>query len=344
MLPTGVTAQNLRNAYWGEQKTLVALGTLYDRSPGAVRYWFQQLGIPTRGIKESQALTARAVSPDEVAEMTRLYTQGLSCFDVGKRLGRAAGLVGDHLRRVGVTRDQKTSIRLAVSRGKIRTTTLNERFFETLTPASAWVLGLIFGEGHVRIKLGESYSVYLAGTEQVLQKVAKHLRFNRSPKRVRVTNCWVLVWNSRKMVSDLTRYGLLGGNKSKTMRWATTLPTEMLFHFVRGLWDSDGSWRLRGSCLNASYTSASSGFVRDLKQVLENQGWTPKTRTRKVSAGVRIGNKQHTPVGKQLVRSDLRLSARDSREFAKWVYADTTAAIRCDRKYNAAICGRGYGC
>jgi len=330
------TTQELHHAYWDEGKTLVDLAQYYGRSPGVIWHRFRKLGIPTRGIKESQALTERAVSSAEVEKMAKLYAEGLSCLDIGEALGRHGALVGTHLREIGVTRSQPDSIRLAVSRGKIRTTTLNERFFETLTPASAWILGLIFGDGHVRVKTGQSYSVYLAGTKAVMQKVAKHLGFNRAPKKSRGANCWILVWNSRVLVEDLKRFGLVGGSKAKTMRWPVGIAAQLLPHFVRGLWDSDGSWSGKGRAPRASYTSASRRFITDLQQVLKTKGWETKIH-KKVNYGVKIKGRWHTPATKRLLAYDLWLNVAHSREFSEWVYANSVKKTRCSRKHARAI-------
>lgn len=336
------TAKELHQAYWGQGKTLVDLAQHYGRSPGALWYWFRKLGVPTRSVKASQAQTARAVSSDEVEEMLQLYSQGWSCADVGKKLGRAAGLVGNHLRLRKATRSQADSIQLAITRGKIRTTTLKEHFFETLTPASAWVLGLIFGDGHVRVVPGQSYSVYLAGTEDVLQQVTECLGSNRKVRKVTNSRCWISVWNSKTLVGDLVKLGLLGGRKATTMRWPTGVPAALLPHFIRGLMDSDGGWQRRGSSLRATYTSASRDFISELRSVFEARGWTTRLYE-KISYGAKVGGKWHTPPTRRLACYDLVLNADSSRSLAEWIYSDSVMGNRCEAKRAKATEGTQHG-
>jgi DNA-binding CsgD family transcriptional regulator len=325
-----VDAQTLHNAYWNEGETLVTLGQRYGKAPGTIHHWFQKYQIPTRSVTESRKLTARAVTPTEAQQMVELYAQGLSSDEVGAKFGRAGRLVRTHLTQAGVMRPKAVAVRRAANEGKIRATTLNARFFKTLTPASAWVLGLLFGDGHVQIIEGHSYGIHLAGSKQVLEAVAQHLGHNREPKQMKqkgkLLNCWKLAWYSKTMIEDLAKFGLAGGNKARTMRWPEGITEEMLPHFVRGLWDSDGGWTRKGEHLDARYASASDGFTQDFKEVLEVKGWLP-----------RLSHYQTPLNGKLFSCNQLRLRAEDSRELAKWVYEGTTIELRCLRKFRIAL-------
>ena len=324
------TAQELHNAYWQQGETLVSLGKQYGCRPSAVWSRFRKLGIPTRNTRESNVLKSRRVTPEEAAQMVELYQQGLSLTDVGNRLGRAARLVGDHLEAAGVPRrSRKEGVRLAVANGKIRTTTLDETFFRRLTPASTWVLGLIFGDGHIanRPKIGQ-YQVFLAGTKQVCSAAQVLLGIDKPAKKRPTADCWILQWSSRTLVGDLGKFGLIGGSKARTMEWPSHLPKRLLPHFVRGLWDSDGGWARRGKHLRANYTCSSIRFTKSLKHMLEARGWSPRFWVHRTKLN-----------GKKFIGYRLELLAEHSRELARWLYCDTTSSLRCERKHR--ICEKG---
>ena len=321
-----VTAQELHQAYWVEGFNLVALGERYGKSPGTVWGWFKKLGVPTRNAKEMCANQARAVTADEIDRMVRRYQEGLSSNDIGKEFGRDGRLIRTHLKRAGVLRTHVKAVQLL---RKIRRTALNEDFFQILTPSSAWVLGLIFGDGHVQRIEGKSYSIVLVGEEQVMTEAAKHVGHNREPKRVKQKgkelNVWKVLWCSKKMVYSLEKYGLTGGNKSRTMRWPPNISGKLFPHFIRGLWDSDGCWRRRGNCLQANYTSASAGFIDDLNVVLKTKGFDPKVRSYQTALN-----------GKLFSCNQLSLRAFDSRRLSAWLYRNTTPSLRCEKKYLVA--------
>jgi hypothetical protein len=94
----------------------------------------------------------------------------------------------------------------------------------------------------------------------------------------------------------------------------------MLSHFLRGLWDSDGSWQIRGSSVRAKYTSASKGFVEDLRRVVGGKiySWTSDL------------------VKKGAVGYHLELTVAESRKLAWRMYPGSRCETRCRRKFAAA--------
>lgn len=323
-----VSAEELRHLYWDEGETLVDLGKRYQRSPGTVHGWFQFRGIPTRSVKESRTRLDCAVTPEEEHQMVEFYQTGLSSNDVAEKLGRDGRLVRMHLQKAGVLRGRAEAVQLALQSGKIRKITVNEHFFDVWTPASAWVLGLVFGDGHVHHDpTAYNYQTTLAGTEQVCRAVALVLGHASGPKPHSSANCWLLRWSSKYMVTSLGERFELCGSKARRLKFPE-VPEEAMPHFVRGLWDSDGGWRVKGGYVSAYYVSASEGFVQALQLLLQEKARPSSSRLDVLRTVLN---------GKNFVSYRLSLSADGSRRLIKWLYHDSTAALRCARKYERVV-------
>jgi hypothetical protein len=315
-------AEELRAAYWDGDDTLVTLGAKYGCSPGNVARWMKKYGIPTRSISESRKRLKNAIHESEVDEMVRLYAQGLSSNDVGRELGRAGRLVRTHLKKRGVLRPRNKAHGLARKQGKLRQVSLNEEVFKgVLTPDTAWVLGLIYGDGHVQRIEGVQYGVHLAGTEQVCAAASAVVGHGGTPKRIQDLNVWRVGWHSKTLVESLLRHGLSGGSKATTMTFPE-VPDVLLSHFVRGLWDSDGSWQVRGAGFRGSYYTASRLFAESLYDVLRERGWDPRLYERHPELN-----------GKVFTGWCVYLKTADSRALAAWLYKNSASAIRCARKH-----------
>lgn len=330
------TAQTLKAAYWERGETLVTLGQQYGVPPGMVHRWFKKLGVPTRSVKDAAQARASTVTADEQARMVALYAEGKSSTDIAQLLDRDSRLVRMHLEAAGVLRSRAEGVRLAVSRGKIKQHKFDETFFDTWTPEMAWVLGLIFGDGHVQARKGTSYAVQLACSLEVGEKVCALLKLSKKPRRVRAKdkitgelrelNCWMVEFYSRVVVERLRDYGLTGGSKAKTMQFPD-VPAEMLPHFVRGLWDSDGSWSSRG--FTATYTTASSVFLTQLRARLALVGLpTDPARERSVVRG-----------SKTFRWWTLTVDSVWAPKLAEWLYCGVSTSMRCERKFGMAKMG-----
>lgn len=265
------------------------------------------------------------VTAVEIGRMVDLYATGMSSTDISKAVGRDGRLVRTHLKAAGVLRNRADAVRLAVDSGKIRSSDMlvREDFFHSWTPESAWVLGLLFGDGHVRNndRTGQR-QITLAGTEEVCRKVAAALGHQRGPVRHNQgANCWLLKWSSWRMVKELSERFAMSGAKATTMKFPD-VPDEALPHFVRGLWDSDGGWDRRGSHVRANYACSSDVFVGSLMHVLRGRNWDPRKY-------------EHRTVlnGKEFIGFRIELLAAHTRELAWWLYRDSLSMIRCDRKY-----------
>jgi len=280
-------------------------------------------------------MRGRPVTGKERAEMRALYEEGLSSNQIGERLGRSGRLVRTHLKNVGALRTRAEAVTLARQQGRLRRVPLNEDFFEgALTASAAWVLGLLYGDGHLQEIEGVSYQVLLAGSEQVVRAASDLVGFGGKVSKMRDVSCWRAAWSSKRMLYSLKSLGMESGSKASSMLFPS-LSTSCLPHFVRGLWDSDGSWCVRGKSVRAVYLTASSAFAGGLSRVLSRAGIRPSVR--EVCTRYRYKGAVRDA---EAFRFDLVVS--ETRKLAGWLYADSTMGTRCARKYEqASVCYRG---
>lgn len=258
--------------------------------------------------------------------MAQLYMEGQSSREVARYFQCTARHVRRLLVRMGVTRSQAAAVALSNAQQKNRRVFFNQDFFEVLNEDSAWVLGLIYGDGHVmRDTRTGNYGVTLAGDKETLDRVASLLSLATLPRQVS-PNGWTLTWYSYRMVQSLRQWGLVGGNKARELRWPGALPTVLQAPFLRGLWDSDGSWCRRGRSLRGRYTSASALFIEDLRLVLLG-----------LDIACKVGTRITFLRGKLFPCSYLETGAADSRRLARVLYTHSRDLTRTPRKYAVVL-------
>ena len=164
---------------------------------------------------------------------------------------------------------------------------LDETFFSCWSPASAYVLGVIFTDGslHLSKRLSGEERQYCGAVTisqkepELLSKVGALIghsgRFHRRERRdsgnTVAGEVYVLSFSSATMIADLVWRGLQP-RKSLTLRFPA-MPKKLQRHFIRGCWDGDGSVFLeRGRKLAASFVSGSQAFIVELLEVLHQQG------------------------------------------------------------------------
>lgn len=130
---------------------------------------------------------------------------------------------------------------------------INEDFFKHWSNEMAYVLGVIYTDGHINPghKLDPSQKtttmsprlVIVQKEPELLRKVSKLMNCNMElrykKKRGIAGGLYVFDVCSEKIYGDLTSLGL-SPQKSKTMEFPS-IPMEFARHFIRGCWDGDGS-------------------------------------------------------------------------------------------------------
>ncbi len=151
---------------------------------------------------------------------------------------------------------------------------VNEYFFNTWSPAMAYILGFIFADGClVEYKNGYHGLDITCKDLRHLRLIKKKLKAqHKIGKKERGYRIQI---RNKYIYNDLVKLGLTP-RKSKIVKFPKILKKHAS-HFIRGLFDGDGSvmvwreprwkhtWQIR-----VSFTSGSQGFLRDLKKHLES--------------------------------------------------------------------------
>ncbi len=120
---------------------------------------------------------------------------------------------------------------------KIIKYSVNETFFDIWSDDLAWVLGLIWTDGHLT-----GNTVSITSKDKILLEKVNSITGNERPLRIRVTGrAWDLSICNRQVVKRLREIGLISGVEGKTRNIEfPNMPFVFKSSFVRGLIDGDG--------------------------------------------------------------------------------------------------------
>jgi hypothetical protein len=209
------------------------------------------------------------------------------------------------------TRSKEDARVLALVRNKVSYTKIDENgnekevlleisyykkdFFKTWSAEMAYLLGLIYTDGHLdpgrkldpsrktnltipRVTLTQKEPEILHKAVKLLESNAKILfRKRRVYSNTVAGELYYFHINSESIYFDLLKLGLTP-KKSLTLRFPS-IPLEYVRHFIRGCWDGDGSVYIEKDTnkLVASFVSGSFDFIRGICDALEREGFRPKT-------------------------------------------------------------------
>lgn len=258
------------------------------------------------------------VTQEESAGFRSMYDEGSSVAQISRHFGRSSYMVYRHLKRSGQLRSPMEGLQLASRQGRLqggrgRGMAFDDAVYECeLDSRSAWALGLIYGDGslHPNGRL----QVACGPDRDVAEKLTKMFVSGYEPRFK--DNCWLFEVYSHRVMESLAIHGLTPGSKTYTMEFPE-VPDELLPHFVRGLWESDGSMGLRSGVLK--YASASHGFVESLRDVLYD-----RVQVNRAKLGTNKNDNCMT----------IAYGSGTAVRLAKWLYASSESKMRCDRKWS----------
>lgn len=242
----------------------------------------------------------RDLSEDERSRICSLYNEGTRLEDICKAVGLSRTPLKERLKRWGLTRGRTATMRALGESGALNKTGCRPEFLRAWTLASAWVWGLFFGDGWVR-----PGQIWIAGSQDVVDEVKRIS--GCTAKSLQGVGCLKLALGGMwavKLVEE--KFALLPGPKSHKIRWPL-LPADCLRAFVRGLWDSDGSFWLQGNrkqYLYSGYGSCSREFVVALRDIL----------------GANAGVKNAVVEQQQHESYVIRYASEDSLKLGNWLY------------------------
>lgn len=158
--------------------------------------------------------------------------------------------------------------------GRKRQHSFNEHFFSVVeTEAQAYFLGFLAADGCVRkqldgveLTLQEKDVEILTLFKEVLGGTSSDLYYKEKDIG---SNAYRLMLMSKQMALDLNSWGITPA-KSHTMQIQKPIPEHLLRHFLRGLWDGDGSISEKSfSLLTASalFADQLEGWIFDVSKI-----------------------------------------------------------------------------
>lgn len=199
-----------------------------------------------------------------------------------------------------------------------------------ITPAKAWMVGLIFGDGCIHRDNG---GITLVSADADIPPKIAAITGGTPNLRKYMGKYPHIYMYQRKLWTDLQSEFGLCPNKSKVIRWPENMPDEMLPHFMRGLIDSDGCWSHKGAgrfahLLQFLYTSVSREFIVGLEHCLRSKLSLPPVKVRSFA----ITGFASSTISDSIA-TGIRYSHNASVTLGVWAYKDSTPATRNDRKF-----------
>lgn len=251
----------------------------------------------------------------EKDEIVKLYDSGMGCYKISKIFSCSPSTINNFLKKHKVN-TQKTP-------NNYRKYTLNENYFEKIdSEVKSYFLGLIYSDGCItksslRITLQEEDSYIL---EKLLKELSADAKlYDIKKRKITHKNQKLLAISNKKIVNDLNSLGVFQ-NKSLSIEFPTNdiLPIKYLPHFIRGVFDGDGSvFNYERMINNKKYIEygltiiSTEHFIKKLNEILN------------------CGNIYKTNNGKNYFISFK--NKKDIKKIVDFLYQDST--IHLNRKY-----------
>ena len=230
-------------------------------------------------------------------KLFELYVEKrMSLTDIGKLAGCTRVNVHYKLKKFRIDARSKTEARtLALDKGKIKTTRIdefgneigivfrkiryNEKFFKEWSAEMAYVLGLIYTDGNLHIRKAKSgYEIgiltFAQKDKELVEKFLKlmgcdaPIRFKERRELESTTAGELFYFNigNNDIANDLIRLGVTTA-KSLNMKFPK-IPNKYFRHFVRGVFDGDGSVYLDKLTIRVKLLSGSCSFIQTLNKLM----------------------------------------------------------------------------
>ena len=192
------------------------------------------------------------IEDDKKDEIIKKYTSGLS-IDKLQEIYPQYG-------RNRIYRMLKENCVMRNDSEKSRKYTYNKDFFKVIdTEEKAYWLGFIYADGYIvngiKGKNKDSLGITLSNEDKEhIEKFKKSIDSNH-PIRIYKTkygsNSARIIIQDEELVADLIELGVLR-NKSLILKFPTTdmVDKSLIYHFIRGYFDGDGSFKKKGQKLN----------------------------------------------------------------------------------------------
>ena len=291
------------------------IGEIYHIDKSHVARLLKSIGVT---IKDR-----RKIKEDEYENIIRLYNNGISSLALAKMYSVDKAIILKILRNCSIERRDYSH-----SQQKY---TLKEDYFDIIDTANkAYILGWWYSDGN---RHGNNLRIQLqAGDIEILEKINKELGSNR-PIPVYSRKQYGENWQdgcrldivNKHMAKALDNAGVIE-NKSLVIRYPDWLDTSLNRHFIRGLFDGDGSVLKTENRHNATITGTS-WLCNSIKEIVKSE--------LHIHCNVCLADTDNG------ITSVFVISGKNNvKIFLDWIYKD--AELYLDRKYQ--IYKRKYLC
>ncbi len=196
----------------------------------------------------------------------------------------------------------------------------NDSYFKTWSNEMAYFLGFIAADGHVRPQNNLLMINIIDSDRHIIESMKKSLGYpgpllavNKKHGQKQV----LLRMVSKEMIEDLVGMGF-NSNKTYDFDWIKGMPDEYVHHFVRGMFDGDGSCHINKD--RQAFLVNIVGTYQLTENIKRHYNNFKDNTTGHLQAQGEV----------QVLYFNGRYNALD---FLNWIYKDSTPETRLERKY-----------
>ena len=327
-----LSKEKLIELHYDKGLPLSEIARMYDSTYRSVHIYMKHLNLPTnedtirtKGYASGYKIKKRInLSKEKLYEL--YFEQKLSMHKIGEICAVERFHVFRLMRKYGF--ESRTRPEAWKHRGTDDVYEINEDFFHNWSKEMAYILGLILTDGNIGTD-DDRISITMKDVE-LLEKVKKKLESNHPIKYLKAYGTYQFGFAREKMSDRLHELGITK-NKSLIVKFPE-VPDEFLSHFIRGVFDGDGSvfFEPRNkSPLRVSFTSGSKAFMTILEGKLH------------LHAGLSKRN-IYERLQKRMSYY-IRYSHKDSLKFFDYIYADADESMWLERKHRKFLEGMCSG-
>ncbi len=349
-LRQNLTKEELIELHYNKKMSLAEIAKMYGTTYNSVHLYMKHLKLPTnKNIITKEKPTGYKIRKIDLPKeklYELYYEQKLSLQKIGKLYGKPREDIHRRMRIYGFK--SRTKSDAWKHRGTEGVYKINENFFYNWSNKMAYVLGIILTDGNVATSNG-CISISMKEGDH-LKKIKKMLNSEHPVKYDKAKDIYIFGFTRKKISDKLFELGITS-KKSMKVEFPD-VPDKYLSHFIRGVFDGDGSvfFELSGkiplrvsspngsvsfepiiakSPLRVSFTSGSKAFMTALESKLHSH------------AGLRRRNIYKTL--RKRMSYYIRYCHNDSLEFFDYIYEETDESMRLERKYQKFLEGMHSG-